>query len=234
MAKLLSAHTPVRFVPPGQGLLDDSGAEADPIAYLVEVPTILTRARFRHAVRAHGARAWAPADLSAQLRDEVAELMAAPEDLSARDRAMSMIDAFDAAFAGALDSGADIVPDEDMASILRGYEDVVTAVESAGGRYARMKADNALWSEIATFEAVRHFLVAAENIDLPAARRADGTWPPAVLESLPADHFAALGGFIMTLFSPSRDEEKNSDSPSDGVSARPTSTARKMPRKKAR
>lgn len=229
MAKLLSAHTPARFVPAGQ-----AGAEADHIAYLVDVPTILTRARFRHAVRAQGARAWSPADLSAQLRDEVAELLADAQDADPRAKALAAIDAFDAVFAGALDSGQGLVPDGDMVAVLRNYEDVVAAVESAGGRYARMKADNGLWSEIATFEAARHFLAAAENIDLPAARRADGTWPTAVLESLPPDHFAGLGGFIMTLFSPNRDEEKNSGSPSDGASARPISTARKTPRKKAR
>ena len=104
---LLDPKTAHRFQP-------DPGAE---IVYLLKVPTVADRPKYRHAVRTAGGKQWTELQMLGALADGVRAILSEPDDEKRREELLAEIDAYRArmtAFlseirAGEIDSESDPV-----------------------------------------------------------------------------------------------------------------------------
>lgn len=191
-------------------------AEPQPV-FSLRVPGLFQRAAFRRDLRAAGATYPGDAELYKALREDLREV--SPYNL---DALLELIDSVEAAAQGEVDPDA-----------LDGLQAITRLARAAGGRYAAMEGDREFWLSVAPIVACRHFLLGWEGV-----KAADGTAAPFVrrrdltsdetLAHLDENELRAVGFKIMSLMRPSKDQEKNSASPSRSASNRkPTKTASK-------
>lgn len=185
--------------------------------YRLAVPSHFQRAAFRRDLRAVGATYPGDAELFRALREDLRAI--APYNL---DRLLEVIDEVEASQQGEVDPDA-----------LDGLEDITRIARAAGGRYAAMEGDREFWLGVAPIIACRHFLIGWEGVPgpngqpAPFVRRGNLT-SDQTLAALDEAELRAVGFKIMSLMRPSKDQEKNSVSPSRSASSRkPTAAAKK-------
>lgn len=195
----LSAKQPLRFTPPGEH-------PDPPPVYLIRPATVLDRAAFRRDMTAVGARYHQKAAQISALRRALQEV--APANL---DQLLADIDAVEA--------GGDLAK-----AALPAVAEIEQKIARADPRYAELIADNEHWLEVAPHLAFRRFVAGWENVSVPFAQRG-GLVAEATAEALPADHVVSVGYEAIRLFSPTKDEEKNSAPPPPSPSGQATSVA---------
>jgi hypothetical protein len=113
----------------------------------------------------------------------------------------------------------DVPPDlvariaEIEAAVVRGY-----------APYAERVADRTYWQDVLPIEAVRLLLTGWEGIEDPPEIGPEGLIERS-LTMIPDRHLGALSLRALSLFAPTEQEAKNSDSPSAGAPASTTSPA---------
>ncbi len=204
------------FTPLIDGLQAEVAAEPQPV-YHLGVANHFQRAAFRRDLRVTGATYPGDAALYQALREDLKEV--APYNL---DTLLTLIDEVEAAAQG------EVAPDA-----LNGLETITRLARSLSGRYAAMEGDREFWLAVAPIVACRHFLLgwegvkAADGNEAPCTRRRDLTTDEA-LAHLDEREIQVIGFKIMGLMRPSKDQEKNSESPSRSASSRkPSKTASK-------
>jgi hypothetical protein len=177
--------------------------------YHIRVPSGRGRAAWRRDVAMAGARLPAKAELFEALRSGVKAI--GPSNL---DELLAKLDLAEAIEAGKAD------PDADLAREISAFE---TQMMGDPG-YSVLVAARTYWFEIAPLIAASHFLTGWENLDLPFARKGDRV-PDDLLDALPQGHVQQIGLKAINLMSVSKDQEKNSASPSRSPAAPPLSIA---------
>lgn len=184
----------------------DADPHPQPV-FRLGVANHFTRAAFRRDLRAAGATYPGDAELYRALRADLEEV--APYNL---DELLALIDEVEATAQGEVDPEA-----------LTGLETITRLARSLGGRYAALEGDREFWLSVAPIVACRHFLLGWEGVrtqggaDAPFARRRDLTADES-LAHLDEQELRAVGFKIMSLMRPSKDQEKNSASPSRSAS----------------
>ncbi len=167
------------------------GDEPGKPVYLVAVPSLAERARWRRDIGALGASAVAEKTLQEVLRAAI-ERTASPVE---RDAAFALLDA--------------VAKDPDAPeTVRRGLAAIEEAAIRADPDYARLVADSRHWWETAALVAARLFLRCWENQSLPFRREA-GSVPDALLERLPESHLHAVGLRAILAMTLTRTQEKN-------------------------
>jgi hypothetical protein len=166
--------------------------ESPPI-YFLATPTILERAKWRHAVLATGAR-WHDDDAM------VACLKRGISEVAAPDQEAELLDIVDR-FAS---YGEGRAP-EDLAI---DFEEIERTVQGAYPAYAGLAADRAYWLSVAPILAAQQFLRGWENIDAPFEQRA-GQLTEDCLAMIPESEVMEIGLKAIELMSPTEDLAKN-------------------------
>jgi len=196
----LSTKVPDRFTP--------DGAE---VTYLIEIPTSMSKARYRRAVTASGARVWTKGQMIASARAAI--------DESKPDNAadwLAVCDRFEQFDGTASQKEAD--------KIIQEWADLSRILQGAGGDYAARVAENEFWFFMAPRIAARAFLIGTETLKLK--RGPDGLIADATLEGAVAEeHIPDIGWRALALFEPSEAETKNSASPQPSPSGPVSSNA---------
>lgn len=227
---LLNAGEPVRFTPADQM----ERPEGERVTYLLRVPTLWDRPKYRRAVDRHGVQAIGLGDLLAALDAALARLLAGDAEALAGNRAI---------VAGYRDSltglaEADAAGREAayraFAAAHRAFVEVEGRVIRADETYAGLTADRAWAQNVAGIEAARQFLVGWAGVPAEFATVPGAGAPDSVLVNVPEAHLRAIGAEVERLMQPSAAEAKNSVSPSSGSAAPTSSTAARKPRRKAR
>lgn len=183
-----STKAPFRFTP-----------EGSETTYLIEVPTSISKAKYRRAMTALGARIWPNFALieSARAAIDLAQ-PANAEDL------IAICDRYEAMTAE--------TPDDEKREIAEAWMELSRVIAGNGGDFAARVADNEFWWELAPLMAARCFLIAPEGLVLK--RGHDGLIPEETLTAaVEQAHIGLIGWRALGLFSPSEAEAKNSASP---------------------
>jgi hypothetical protein len=233
MAVLLNPAETIRFSPDWEQSRDAAARRV----YILKAPTVWGRVAFKRALAARGARRHAALTmldaLERSVRAAYGEALTDPgrATLETIGELRAELVAFRARLVG---EGYDMATEEGRADFvatverqtalneaLIGVSDVVAAADP---RYARLLADNEVYSLVAALEGARLFVVGWERGPGPFRRDPDGV-PDDVLAAIPSADLAALGVEIDRLLQPTEDESKNSASPSPSGSAPKGSTA---------
>lgn len=179
--------------------------EGGPV-YLLAVPSYLQRAAFRRDVRAAGATYPGDKDLLKALREDLAAVNPANlEDL------LALVDEAEAATAGEVDP-----------ETVDRLADLARLARAIGGRYAALEGDREFWLAVAPLVACRHFLIGWDGRAETFVRH-HGLTTDETLGLLSDADLLAIGFRAMALMQPSKDQEKNSASPSPSRLAPPPS-----------
>lgn len=213
MAKLLTA--PARFEPPGQ----DDVPEGERAVYLFKVPTLSGKADFHRAMAEAGAQLVQQAEVLAVARDAIDQ--AFPPGEPDRDRHLATIDTLQAlaenpADADLLRAAADVDADWRLIELM---------LRRISETFNLLCGARAFYLETTMILAPRMFLIGWENTGVDFARAEATGVPEELLQKLPENHFPMISGFALSLFAPTRDEEKNSESPPSGPNGETPSTA---------
>jgi hypothetical protein len=179
--------------------------------YLIEIPTWITKARYRRAMTEAGTRIWSKDAMIASARQEI--LDSAPSNMKGLLEVCDLYESMTAETDTTL-----------VVSALEAWEQLARALQRAGGDFASRVADNEFWSQMAPMVAARCFLVGTDSLRFK--RGPDGLIPEATLSgTVPDDDLAMIGWRAMALFQPSETETKNSASPRPSPSGPATSIA---------
>jgi len=206
MSMLVSGRRPVAFRPPGSA-----------VTYLLQPPTPYSWAEMARLTAARGAVSHGGFDMGRRLKaaiDRAWSTEEAPHFIKIVEQHLAMLSAM-------ASRGPDAPPlteeeaKEAAESIVR-YGELAEEARRRDPTFAQAEADNVFHGEIQAIEAIRLHVVGWENG--PAEfRRAQGLLPLGLMELI-QDDLRALWVEIARLRSPSKDEEKNSSSPSSGPS----------------
>jgi hypothetical protein len=195
-----STKVPDRFTPDG----------AD-ITYLIQVPDLVAKARYRRAMKSIGGRIWPRSVMAGAAKDEIEA--ASPENAAAL-----------LAICERYTQMSDDLPDGEKQEIVTVWMELSRVLHGSGGGFAAMVADNEFWMEISPLIATRCFLIGTDSLALK--RGPDGLIPAQTLESaVPVDHIGPIGWRALSLFEPTEAETKNSASPQPSPSGPVSSTA---------
>lgn len=204
--------------------------------YLLRVPAVADRARYRHAARAEGARFWPQLQLAALARTAVAKLLdGQPEALG---EANAALDAYTARLEAALErrktdqSEAAIGEYRAAIAFPADLAEILTATADRDRALAAAFADNGVYWLIAGTVAARLFLVGWDGL---GEFRRDLRGPDeATLAQIPSGDFEAMALEIEGRLEPSEARLGNSGSPSSSPPAETdSSSAGKNTRRKA-
>lgn len=216
--------------------------EGSDIVYLLRVPTVADRPRYRHAVRVAGGRQWSETQLLDAMADGVREILA--EDDPQREDLLAAITDHHALWhslyadirsrAISLDSDRDgylaRISELKPPAVIRDIEAVVL---DHYPRYASMVADREVYQEIAAVVAARMFLEGWEGGEAPYTR-GRGDPPDDVLWQIPMAHLGAIGREVERLLEPEPDRVKNSVSLSGSAPDQAASNGTGTPRRNGR
>lgn len=186
---------------------------APSIAYLLKVPTVFERGRYRHALAAAGARRHTTQAMAAELRRGVVAVLAGDDMAAPREKLLEEIDGLTADLAAAVALiGQDEAFAEAWAAVVA-REQVIDAL-AAGIRdayppYAAMIADNEVYPTLSGLVAAQMFLLGWEGITHPFVRTAQGTLSEESLKAIPELHLASIGAEIEKLLAPTDAQAKN-------------------------
>ena len=210
---LLDPKTAHRFQP-------DPGSE---IVYLLKVPTVADRPKYRHAVRTAGGKQWTELQMLGALADGVRAILGEPDDQPRRDELLAEIDAYRermTAFLGEIRAG-EIDAESDPVEFLKRVtaemspppmvKEIERVVLEHYPPYAGLVADREVYHEVAGLVAARMFLLGWEGLDAEF-RRGRGEVSDDVLNAVPSLHLAQIGAEIERLMEPRTDKVKNSQS----------------------
>jgi hypothetical protein len=204
----LSSKAVDRFTPPARE------GQADAPVYLIAIPTLTGRARYRRAMSAAGVRIWDRDAMVAAARQSI--------ERGQPENAADLLEICDR-FAGLDERAADADPDG-AAEIGNLWRTLALALQDAGGDFAAKTADNEFWWAMAPLQAARCFLIGRE--DQPALKRGmDQMIPEEALQDIPEEDIAAIGWRALALMKPSEQDVKNSASPQPSPSGQKPSTA---------
>lgn len=204
----MSTKVPDRFTPEG----------AD-VTYLIEIPTSISKARYRRAVTASGARIWTKGQMIASARSAIEE--SKPDNAADWIAVCDRFEQFDGT-----------APQEEADKIAKEWSDLSRILQGAGGDFASRVAENEFWFFMAPRVGARCFLIGTESLKLK--RAPDGLIPDATLEGAVAeDHISEIGWRALALFGPSEAETKNSASPRPSPSDPVSSIAASAPQTEA-
>lgn len=196
--------------------------EYDGVTYQIATPKLLTRAAFRRAVSALGAVYHADTALLNAVRDGIRECVADDQQADL----LSVIDSYEYQRDQLMELGED-ASDEDKAEF-EDLADQLSQIEAFMTReyshYSEMVADRVHWLSVAPILAFKHFVTGWEGGDVVFKRRA-GQVDDAVMEALPPDHIETVGWRAITMMSPNKDQEKNSEPQSQSPADPETTTA---------
>lgn len=176
----------------------------DPPVYLLKPATVMERAAFRRDVHATGARYHDDAALLDCLRDGIKALV----DDTQKPELLAVIDAVEE-----LRAAAPSTPSAADVKTLADFDEIESTLRQHWPRYAQMTAERAYWITVAPIIACRHFLRGWENRRCAFIRKA-GLVAEDSLALLDETELMEIGFKAMALMQPSRDQEKNSVSPS--------------------
>ena len=202
---LLDPKTAHRFQP-------DPGSE---IVYLLKVPTVADRPKYRHAVRLDKGRRWAPTEMLDALADGVRQIVR--EDDPQLEPMLAEIAKARLAwtqFADEARGGILTADNPAYEARLRALvpspmiQEIALAVSDHYPRYETMLADSLVYADIAAGVAARMFLLGWEGGEAPYTRGV-GEAPDDVLSQIPLAHLAAIGAEIERLMDPEASTVKN-------------------------
>lgn len=176
-----------------------------PPVYLLRVPQHRDRKAFRAALIRAGARPVSQAEVLEGLRAAI-KGAAAPDQVAAL---LEIVDQFEAA-------GRDGRADESLA---RDVAEIERVMRRAWPPYAALLGDQTEYLQVAPLVAAKLFLIGWENVAAPF-KRVGGEVPDAVLEAIEERDLDEIGWRAFALMHPSKDQEKNSASPSRSDSSR--------------
>ena len=176
-----------------QKLAEIAARFENPPIYLLAIPTILERAKWRRSVLATGARWHDDEAMVACLKRGITEALAPAQEAELLD----IVDRF-----AGFDEGQ---APEDLAM---DFEEIERTVQGAYPAYAGLAADRAYWLSVAPIIAAQHFLRGWENIEAPFEQRA-GQLTEDCLAMIPEAHIMEIGLKAIELMSPTEDLAKN-------------------------
>lgn len=184
-------------------------------AYLLKVPTVYERARYRQQLAAHGARRHGTAALAAELRRGIEAVMAGDDVAEARAALLAAVDAGQAAF----DQALALVAQGDDAAVAEAWDAAVAhdrklevlaaAVHDGHEPYRAMLADNQVYWQVAGLVAAKLFLAGWEGIDVPFRRNTQGVVPDELLAVIPEAHLPVISRELEGLLAPGEARAKN-------------------------
>lgn len=231
---IVSVKDRIRFTP-----FDQRDAEGNPLpgapVYLIEPPTLLTRAKWDRGCKELGAKPINSQEARRALMDAITEIVDEPsrsellgfiEDYVARSDALtvSLADVareFNERAAADIASGEDAAAEPsdelpaDLTAALEEFrrltprmEDLTEQMRAMHEGYARKLARLDYWASVAPLVAAQVFIVGWENVDV-RFRRVGGVVPMETLEGLPKGHVIDAGWTAIRAFNTTPDETKN-------------------------
>lgn len=194
----VSSKELVRFTP-----------EAEPrYTYLLKVPTVQSRAAFQRDLTAAGAQHPSDEVVRAALREGIHSLFTETE----RAPLIELLDLLDV-------EGTEL-PETDVKQL----EEVEMFVRSYHPPYARLIGERVFYHAMWRAIAVQNFVAGIEGEGAVYAAH-HGRMTEDALNRFPLEHLTEVAGKIMELMFPSKEQEKNSDSPLQSHSTQETLTA---------
>lgn len=183
--------------------------------YLIEVPTAISKARYRRAMTALGTRIWGKDAMIGCARQEILD--------SAPDNQKALLDICNLYENVAAETNTQVA-----GSTLDAWVRLARVLQGSGGDFAARVADNEFWGQVAPIVAARCFLTGTEALRFK--RGTDGLISEETLAgSVPDDHIGAIGWRALALFTPSEAETKNFASPQPSPSGPASSIAASDP-----
>jgi hypothetical protein len=208
----LSTKAVDRFTPPA--LEGQAGAPV----YLIAIPSLSGKARYRKAMSAAGVRIWDRDAMIAAARESIERCQ--PENAA---DLLEICDRF-----AALDEQSAAADPEAASEVHDHWRQLALTLQDAGGDFAAKAADNEFWWAMAPLQAARCFLIGRE--DQPALPRGmDALVPEEALQDIPEEDVAAIGWRALALMKPTEQDVKNSASPQPSPSGQKPSTAASDP-----
>lgn len=198
-----SKKTLRRFTP--ESVREQEGAPV----FILAAPSILDKARFRQSLATLGTR-WVDDKALYRIMRKGIETVVDPDQ---RGMCLEAMDSFEAA--------EDKAEDQELAEKIIEIQD---ALRGSYSPYAKAEADRGYWLSVAPVVAFQHFVKGWEGIKQGYSSQA-GLVTDEALSGIDESLITAVGVEILNSFSPSKDEEKNSEPPSTSRSDRKTSRA---------
>lgn len=186
--------------------------------YLLRVPTVLDRARFKHAVVKAGARRWGQLDIVASARAAVNRLLAGDDNAADREARLADLNTYAAGIEAAIEVRRAGGGDADLIAALQvppAVEQIMEIVAEVDEAVSERLADNLVSNEIAGYVAAKMFLA---GWDKPGPFKRDplsGATEPTLAQIEQGD-LIAIGNRIGELLEPTADTMGNSGSASSG------------------
>jgi hypothetical protein len=238
---ITSAKQTVRFTP--RALCNDKGKpNPGAVVYLIQPPTLHTRAEWHRLLSDQGAKHVSGDTLYASMRrginkvvaeDQRAELLEFLDNYEPR-LAEYRDDIIDAnARSEGLEDGSDEAKaiGAELLSIFEKITDLKDQMDDLEGQmrrmfppYGRKFGEQLFWMQMAPLTAAAMFLVGAENSEIEISRTA-GLVLDETLSALPSGHALEIGWHAVGLMNTIGDDLKNSDGPSSSAS-KPKRSAR--------
>lgn len=243
---ITSAKQTVRFTP--RELCDDNGKpQPGAVVYLIQAPTLHTRAEWHRLLSDQGAKHVSSDTLYASMRrginkvvaeDQRAELMAFLDEYESRltEYRDEIIDAN--ARSEGLEDGSEEAKaiGAELLAIFGKITDLKDQMDDLEGQmrrmfppYGRKFGEQLFWMQLAPLTAAAMFLVGAENSEADVSRTA-GLVSDETLSALPTGHALEIGWRAVGLMNAIGDDIKNSDGPSSSASKPKRSARTKMAR----
>jgi hypothetical protein len=219
------------FVPFDQRQVDD----AKRVVYFVKPPTLTEQTQLQRAILEAGGRQHLPIEMFRQMKRGIQRALGDDEaDLRARlleriERGITLsLEMQDGVlggqYAGVEGIEAFLKIQAQLIEASDDTEEIATVVADHDARFARMRADNALFPQIAAIWACKLFLRGWQNGPGKFRRQREGV-PDDLIQQIPEIHRLEIAAEVRRLSSPTEAERKNSDSLSPLTSAGATSTA---------
>jgi len=233
---ITSAKQIVRFTP--RDLCDEDGRPLpDAPVYLIEPPTLFTRAEWHRAMFDIGARQVTVTDLLATMRRGIREVVAEDQ----REELLAFIQQFEDSSQGLdeLSENTRQIIDQHGEDSDEGKEATAALMEALASQadmtgrmddlegqmrrmfppYGRKIGEQLFWLENAPLVSARMFLTGAENTGVDVDRK-HGMLPRETLDLLPAGHPREIGLHAIRLMNMIGADVKNSARPSSSVASR--------------
>jgi hypothetical protein len=200
-----------------------------PIVYLLKVPTVVDRVRYRRAVRAEGGKAWSELQMLEAMEDGLRKILVEPEDQQKLEELVAAIVTYRGNISEVLDEfRKEIIEEEsseDQVEFIRGLvarmeppvevREIERIVFDHYLPYAEMVADRDVFQEISGLVASRMFLAGWKGLDVPFKRTKTGV-SDEMLGHLPRIHLAMIGAHVQQMMEPNINQLKKSPSRSGG------------------
>lgn len=238
---ITSAKQVVRFTP--RALCDDKGKpKPGAVVYLLQPPTLHTRAEWHRLLSDQGAKHVSSETLYASMRRGINKVVAVDQ----RAELLDFLDSYESrlteyrdeivdanARAEGLEDGSEeakaigaelLATFEKITDLKDQMDDLEGQMRRMFPPYGRKYGEQLFWMQMAPLTAAAMFLVGAENSEVEISRTA-GLVSDDTLSALPTGHALEIGWRAVGLMNAIGDDLKNSDGPSSSAS-KPKRSAR--------